>query len=87
MPTIVEAPVSALTPDLPTTASVAVLVIAVIAMGFRYMSPLRLTTILIAVLADAEETYMEAHGLGTLLAAETNALYMYACLPCASAMH
>jgi hypothetical protein len=86
MPTIVEAPVSALTPDLPTTASVAVLVIAVIAMGFRYMSPLRLTTILIAVLADAEERYMEAHGLGTL-AAETDALYMYACLPCASVVH
>lgn len=87
MPTLAEEPVSALTPDLPTTASVAVLVVAVIAMVSRYMSPLRLTTILIAVLADAEETYIEAHGLGTLLAAETDALYMYAYLPCALAMH
>jgi hypothetical protein len=87
MPTIVKAPVSALTLDLPATASVAVLVIAVIAMVFRYMSPLRLTTILITVLADAEERCMEAHGLGTLLAAEMDALYMYACLPCASVVH
>ncbi|KAJ7814119.1 hypothetical protein B0H14DRAFT_2850909 [Mycena olivaceomarginata] len=76
MPILAQEPVSALTPDLPTTASVVVLVVAVIAIVSRYMSPLRLTTILIAVLADAEETYMEAHGLGTLLAAETNALYI-----------
>ncbi|KAJ7688311.1 hypothetical protein B0H14DRAFT_3670218 [Mycena olivaceomarginata] len=78
MPTIVKNLFPPSTPDLPTTASVAVLVVAVIAMVFCYMSPLRLTTILIAVLADAEETYMETHGLGTLLAAETDALYIHA---------
>ncbi|KAJ7356891.1 hypothetical protein DFH08DRAFT_1075968 [Mycena albidolilacea] len=76
MPALLEEPVSTLAPAPPAAASFAVLVVAVIAMVVRYMSPLRLIGVLIAVIADAEETYIEAHGVGPLPAAETEALYI-----------
>ncbi|KAJ7326340.1 hypothetical protein DFH08DRAFT_885560 [Mycena albidolilacea] len=74
MPAITEQPVSALTSALPTKLLLAVFIVAAIANIIYYMLPMRLTHTLVALLAKAEETYIEAHGMCLLSAAETQML-------------
>ncbi|KAJ7846415.1 hypothetical protein B0H14DRAFT_2772767 [Mycena olivaceomarginata] len=74
MPAITEQPVSALTLALPTKLLLAVFIVAAIANIIYYMLPMRLTHTLVALLAKAEETYIEAHGMCLLSAAETQML-------------
>jgi hypothetical protein len=74
MPAIAEQPISALTSMLPIKLLVASLVIAAVAMTISYMLPLRLTDTLIALIAEAEEIYIEAHEMGLLSTAENEML-------------
>ncbi|KAJ7846413.1 hypothetical protein B0H14DRAFT_3867819, partial [Mycena olivaceomarginata] len=74
MPIITEQPVSTLTSMLPAKLLIAFLVIAGITMIIYSMLPLRLTDTLITLIAEAEETYIEAHDMGVLSAADTEML-------------
>ncbi|KAJ7326331.1 hypothetical protein DFH08DRAFT_941003 [Mycena albidolilacea] len=74
MPAIAEQPISALTSMLPTKFLITFLVVAAVAMTIYYMLPLRLTDTLIALIAEAEEIYIEAHEMGLLSAAENEML-------------
>ncbi|KAF8213523.1 hypothetical protein K438DRAFT_1956902 [Mycena galopus ATCC 62051] len=68
-----EASLSNISQALPIRAAVAVLLVAVIALALHYMSPLRLTDVLLSTIAEVEEICIEAHGV--LPAAETEILY------------
>ncbi|KAJ7846417.1 hypothetical protein B0H14DRAFT_2772775, partial [Mycena olivaceomarginata] len=74
MPIITEQPVSTLTSMLPAKLWIAFLVIAGITMIIYSMLPLRLTDTLITLIAEAEETYIEAHNMGLLSTADTEML-------------
>ncbi|KAJ7326329.1 hypothetical protein DFH08DRAFT_337453 [Mycena albidolilacea] len=75
MPIITEQPVSTLTSMLPTKLLIAFLVVvAGTTMIIYSMLPLRLADILIALITEAEETYIEAHRMGILSAADTEML-------------
>jgi hypothetical protein len=69
-----EQPIFALTSMLPTKLLIASLVVAAAVMTIYYMLPLRLTDTLIALIAEAEERYIEAHEMGLLSAAENEML-------------
>ncbi|KAJ7846392.1 hypothetical protein B0H14DRAFT_2772630, partial [Mycena olivaceomarginata] len=74
MALITEQPVSTLTSMLPTKLLIAFLVVAGTTMIIYSMLPLRLADTLIALITGAEETYIEAHGMGILSAADTEML-------------
>ncbi|KAJ7846411.1 hypothetical protein B0H14DRAFT_2584236 [Mycena olivaceomarginata] len=74
MAVITEQPISTLTSILPTKLLIAFLVIAGTTMTIYSMLPLRLADTLITLIAEAEETYIEAHRMGILSAADTEML-------------
>ncbi|KAF7342031.1 hypothetical protein MVEN_01790400 [Mycena venus] len=74
MPVISEEHISTLTSALPTKVFVALVVVTVAATVIYHMSPLRLVGVLITAIDKAEETYVDAHGMGLLHAAETEML-------------
>ncbi|KAJ7326344.1 hypothetical protein DFH08DRAFT_941008 [Mycena albidolilacea] len=74
MAVITEQPVSTLTSMLPTKLLIAFLVVAGTTMIIYSMLPLRLADTLITLIAEAEETYIEAHRMGILSAADTGML-------------
>ncbi|KAF7342032.1 hypothetical protein MVEN_01790500 [Mycena venus] len=75
MPAISDEAVSAFTSALPIKVFVAVVIVTVAAMVISYMSPQHLMRSLIATIDDAEKTYLEAHSMCPLSAAETEKLY------------
>ncbi|KAJ7931666.1 hypothetical protein B0H13DRAFT_1957094 [Mycena leptocephala] len=80
MPTIPDAPVSMLAgsalPNTTTNAILAALIAPAMGAAFiHFASPLRLTGVLVAAIADAEKIYVEAQQTGLLSATETEALY------------
>jgi hypothetical protein len=78
MAVIIEQPISTLTSMLPTKLLIAFLVVAGTTMIIYSMLPLRLADTLITLIAEAEETYIEAHRMGILSAADTEMLAMCA---------
>jgi hypothetical protein len=82
MPTIPDAPVSMLAgsalPNPTTNAILAALI--TLAMGatyIHYASPLRLTDVLVAAIANAEKIYVEAQQTGLLSATEIEVMYAF----------
>ncbi|KAJ7326337.1 hypothetical protein DFH08DRAFT_1027308 [Mycena albidolilacea] len=74
MAVITEQSVSTLTSMLPAKLLIAFLVIAGTTMIIYSMLPLRLADTLITLIAEAEETYIEAHRMGILSTANTEML-------------
>ncbi|KAJ7326333.1 hypothetical protein DFH08DRAFT_941004, partial [Mycena albidolilacea] len=74
MAVITEQPVSTLASMLPTKLLIAFLVVAGTTMIIYSMLPLGLADTLITLITEAEETYIEAHRMGILSAADTEML-------------
>jgi hypothetical protein len=82
MPTIPDAPFSIVGDStLPITATSTILAAlitpATAAATLHYASPQRLTEVLVAALAKAENTYVDVLQMGLLSATETEVLYTY----------
>ncbi|KAJ7805740.1 hypothetical protein B0H14DRAFT_2772788, partial [Mycena olivaceomarginata] len=78
MAVIIEQPVSTLASMLPTKLLIAFLVVAGTTMIIYSILPLGLADTLITLITEAEETYIEAHRMGILSAADTEMLAMCA---------